>query len=384
MRSVVLNHLDPGPYRLALDCSPALVWISDTDDSRTYLNRAWLAWTGRPHDEEAGFGWLEGVHPDDRARYMALRDRPERRGRAFTVEFRLRRSGGEYGWVHEQCAPIVREDGVLLGYTGAGMDVDERRDSTAWLAREGSRLAAANARLERQNAELEEFASVASHDLKEPLRGIHNYASFVLEDAADRLDEESVTRLESVRRLAQRSERLIDAMLHVGRLSRAEFRPRPINLGDLVRGVVGSLGDVLRDCHAEVQIDSLPRVIADPDRLAEVFMHLIVNAATFSDRPSRTIRIGSSELLPDGRVPVFVEDDGLGIPERHRETVFRMFKRLHPRDRYGGGAGAGLTACRRIIERHGGTMWIREREGGGARINLTLERATERTWLDRP
>jgi signal transduction histidine kinase len=235
-------------------------------------------------------------------------------------------------------------------------------------------LARSNEELHQSNKELDDFAYIASHDLKEPLRGIHNFASFLLEDYADKLDEEGRAKLETLTRLTRRMELLIDSLLHFSRLGRVDLAIDRVDLNEVVADVLDGLGITLKQDRIEVRIPRpLPTVRADRARVGEIFHNLVVNAMKYNDKETKWIEIGY--LDPEGgHPPVFyVRDNGIGIQEKHFDAVFRIFKRLHSRDKYGGGTGAGLTIVKKIIERHSGKIWVESTYGEGTTFYFTLE-----------
>lgn len=250
----------------------------------------------------------------------------------------------------------------------------ELRQELAERLRAESELARSNEELQQSNKELDDFAYIASHDLKEPLRGIHNFSSFLLEDYADRLDEEGRAKLETLTRLTRRMETLIDSLLHFSRLGRVDLAIDRVDLNQVVEEVLENLGITLRQSGVEVRIPRpLPRVRADRARVGEIFHNLVVNAMRYNDKERKWIEIGFLDA-EEGRPPVFyVRDNGIGIPEKHFESVFRIFKRLHARDRYGGGTGAGLTIVKKIVERHSGKIWVESTPGEGTTFYFTLE-----------
>jgi light-regulated signal transduction histidine kinase (bacteriophytochrome) len=231
-----------------------------------------------------------------------------------------------------------------------------------------------NAELQRSNNELDSFAYIASHDLKEPLRGIHNYANFLIEDYQNLLDEEGVSKLRTLVRLTQRMEDLINSLLHFSRVGRIDLAYTDTPLNDV-------LGQTLELLHARIQAAEVeirvPRVLpsarCDRVRVGEVFNNLIANAIKYNNKAQKWIEIG---YLDDSPAVFYVRDNGIGIHEKHYETIFRIFKRLHTRDEYGGGTGSGLTITRKIIERHGGHIRVESVYGQGTTFYFTLEELT--------
>lgn len=247
--------------------------------------------------------------------------------------------------------------------------------------RKNEELLRLNTELEHSNAELDSFAYVASHDLKEPLRGIHNYAGFLLEDYQEHLDPKGVERLQTLVRLSQRMETLLESLLYYSRVGRMNLSFGEVNLNDVLDETIELLKSRIDEVSATIRIPRpLPTISCDRVRIGEVFSNLISNALKYNDKPQPWVEIGYENRVDDSDdavkaiiTPVFyVRDNGIGIREKHYETIFRIFKRLHARYDYGGGAGAGLTIARKIIERHSGHIWVESQLGVGTTFFFTL------------
>ena len=240
-------------------------------------------------------------------------------------------------------------------------------------------LSELNLELQRSNSELDAFTYIASHDLREPLRGIHNYSTFLLEDYGNLLDEAGVDKLQTLVRLTQRMDGLIETLLRFSRLGRRELRRSPVDLRDAIATAaeVYQLDDRDRLAATDIDIrciDPLPVVFGDRVLLEEVFSNLIGNALKYNENEVKHVEISCPTPTPnaEGLVIIHVRDNGIGIRPQHQEAIFRIFKRLHGPKRYGGGTGAGLTIVRKIIERHGGTVWLEPTDGDGSTFVLTL------------
>ncbi|WP_435019163.1 ATP-binding protein [Tundrisphaera sp. TA3] len=253
----------------------------------------------------------------------------------------------------------------------------------AVVVRRAEELTRLNEELERSNTDLDAFAYIASHDLKEPLRGIHNYASFLLEDYADRLEEDGVSKLNTMVRLTQRMEDLIESLLRYSQLGRVGLSFSPVDLHEVVTEVLDNLALTLSESGAEVRIPRrLPVAMCDRVQVGEIFSNLIANALKYTDKVDRWVEVGYEEPIrpivepSPGAEPasmvLYVRDNGIGIAERYQATIFRLFKRLHARDKFGGGTGAGLTIAKKIVERHGGTIWVESAPGKGTTFYFTL------------
>jgi two-component system, chemotaxis family, sensor kinase Cph1 len=239
--------------------------------------------------------------------------------------------------------------------------------------RKADELAQLNIELERSNKELDAFAYIASHDLKEPLRGIHNYSNFLIEDYGEIINAEGKAKLMTLIRLTQRMEDLIDSLLHFSRLGRVDLVMQPTNLNDEVHRILDMLSLRIEESGVEIRIPRpLPTVYCDRVQLGEVFSNLIANAIKYNDSPNKWIEIGYFDH-PPRPITFYVQDNGIGIREKHFDSIFRIFKRLHGPSKYGGGTGAGLTIAKKIVERHGGTIWLDSTYGEGSTFYFTLQ-----------
>lgn len=221
------------------------------------------------------------------------------------------------------------------------------------------------------NKELDDFTYIASHDLKEPLRGIHNYASVIKEDHADNLGDEVTLYVNSIQRLAARMTTLTDTLLAYSRLGSTNIKKESVDVDSVVDEVTKDMSS-LRSDEAKLQrVGKLGNATGDAIRIGEVFQNLIQNAIKYNDKPEKLIELGRDDN--SGAHPVFyVRDNGIGIQPHHQGSVFRIFKRLHEQNKYGGGTGAGLTIVKKIIERHGGRIWLESVPGEGTTFYFTL------------
>jgi light-regulated signal transduction histidine kinase (bacteriophytochrome) len=236
--------------------------------------------------------------------------------------------------------------------------------------RQADRLAKLNLELERSNNELDAFAYIASHDLKEPLRGIHNYSSFLIEDYADLMSGDGITKLQTLMDLTQRMEDLINSLLHYSRLGRTELKKQETDLNELLKNAIDTLSISAKVDAIEIEIPRpLPRMKCDRVLMREVFTNLITNAIKYNNKPQKWVEIGWQQL--NNQIIFYVKDNGIGIRDKHQERIFAIFKRLHPTSKYGGGTGAGLTIVKKILERHDGRIWLESTYGEGSTFYFT-------------
>ena len=251
--------------------------------------------------------------------------------------------------------------------------------------RHAAELSKLNIQLERSNIDLDSFAYVASHDLKEPLRGIHNYSSFLMEDYGEILDAEGVSKLQTLTRLTRRMELLIDSLLHYSRLGRSELANFPIDLNVLAQEV-RDLFKITSADGLDITINRLPTIVGDRSQISELLTNLVSNAIKYNENPLKKIEIGCLDSkaaqclqrerpqldIRSGSQIIYVRDNGIGIDRSHFGDVFQIFKRLHTRDEYGGGTGAGLMIVKKIVDRHGGKIWIESTLGHGTTFYVSV------------
>jgi PAS domain S-box-containing protein len=283
--------------------------------------------------------------------------------------------------------PVKNDQDQILGAVVTFNDITQRKQSEQALLEWTTAL-------EHSNKELDDFAYIASHDLKEPLRGIYNYSTILLEDYGDALQEGGRTKCETLIRLSQRMENLINSLFNFSRAGRTELAIGSTHLQPIIEEILDSLAIGLEERGISVKIaKSLPTIECDRVRVREIFLNLITNAMKYSDKEEKWVEIGWIEPEEDGqkggqipeRCPVFyVRDNGIGIREKHIKNIFRIFKRLHGRDKFGGGTGMGLTITKKLIERHGGELWVESMFGEGSTFYFTLQRSAHHVSLGEP
>lgn len=230
--------------------------------------------------------------------------------------------------------------------------------------------------LERSNAHLDDFVYIISHDLKEPVRGLCGYSQFMIEDYADKLDEDGINKLKSMMNMSKRMDDLIDKLLYFSRLDRVSLAYTNLDINIVVNEILELLEAYINEQGAKISIKTdLPTIKCDQARAGEVFRNLIANAIKYNDKPDKTVELGVTTTRPgfEGRNVFYIRDNGIGIPEKHFSSVFKMFKRLHPRDSYGGGTGSGLAIVKKIISQHHGEIWVESELDKGSCFYFTFE-----------
>lgn len=224
--------------------------------------------------------------------------------------------------------------------------------------------------LERSNTELSQFAYIASHDLSEPLRMVSSYLGLLRRRYHGKLDQDADEFIEYAVDGAARMRQLIEGLLEYSRAGRSEEPAEPVPLSLVTADVLRSLAVAMVDSGAEIEIGDLPTVMGNRGQLEQLLQNLVANALKFNgDGRARVWVFAEGEA--HGMTQIAVADGGIGIAPEKREHVFEMFQRLHDREAYEG-TGIGLAVCRKIVERHGGRIWVDGREGGGTVFRFTL------------
>jgi two-component system, chemotaxis family, sensor kinase Cph1 len=252
------------------------------------------------------------------------------------------------------------KDAVLRLGRAIGDIIFERAEKIERIARE----------LDESRAELDNYASAASYELKEHLKGIHHLTAALHRRQGDALDEEGRQQVATILKLTRRMDDLVDALLEHARIGQAAMAFETIDLDPLVDAALAPFGRLAADGLLDVRRPSpLGAATCNREWVGEVFANLIANAVKYNDKSARWIEIGAEPGKP---TRYYVRDNGIGIAEADRPTIFQMFHRLHDREAYGGGAGIGLAMSRKIVERHGGRIWVESRPGEGSTFYFTL------------
>jgi light-regulated signal transduction histidine kinase (bacteriophytochrome) len=262
----------------------------------------------------------------------------------------------------------IHEDGRVVGSVLVFKDITERKAADETLTQKAAELA-------RSNSELEQFAFVASHDLQEPLRKIQAFGDRLRGKCEGVLAPEALEYLERMQSASARMRRLIDDLLTFSRVIRNSEPFQVVDLTMLCKEVLGDLEVRIERTGAKIEVGDLPMVDADPMQMRQMFQNLIGNALKF--QPPGNIPIvrisGRTITTPAGRscAEINIQDNGIGFDEKYVDRMFAVFQRLHGRTEYEG-TGVGLAVCRRITDRHGGTITAHSKPGEGATFIVTL------------
>jgi PAS domain S-box-containing protein len=338
------------------------------DGRFTRVNRSLCEILGRSESELIGASVRELSHPEDRDIATPVLKRIFA-GEAEQARFEKRylRPGGGVVWVEGVVALVKNEAGAPLYLIAIFDDVTERKEAEA-------ALADAHEELKRSNAELEQFAYVASHDLQEPLRMVSSYTQLVQRRYGDRLDGDAREFMGFVVEGAARMKQLIEDLLAYSRVGTRGREFERVSLEAPLRKALTNLRQAVEEASAAVTWDALPTVMADEPQLAQLFQNLIGNALKFRSASVPRVHVSAEEKGAEWEIAV--SDNGIGIEPQYYERIFMVFQRLHNKADYPG-TGIGLAICKKVVERHGGRLWVESKPGAGSTFRFTLPKGRE-------
>jgi light-regulated signal transduction histidine kinase (bacteriophytochrome) len=310
------------------------------------------------------------LHSDDKDVVSDVLDSTKSKDISFDFVFRLRIKPGNYEWfqvkgiMHEYTKELWRSSGSLTNINQRKLNEQKIIEYTK--------------ELERINDDLDTFAYIASHDLKEPIRGLNNNAIFLKEDHAKDLSDQAMKRIDRIMFLCARMEKLVDDLLHFARLKNQQIYIKKVDLNNVVEDIKDTIDVVLFEQNAQIIMKRpLPKYVCDRIIVTELFRNLITNGVKYNKSKNKIIEVGYSEEILDKKTGLleyvfYVKDNGIGIKKSYHKDIFKVFKRIHDDDEYIGGTGVGLTFVKKIVERHGGRIWLESTLGEGSTFYFTL------------
>ncbi len=304
------------------------------------------------------------IYDDDVLHFRNLIHRTIEEDIPFELIYRIKHQKGDISYISTKASLEKNTEGVPVKMTGVCFDITDMKRGTE------QALFTLNEDLQRSNKELEQFAYVASHDLQEPLRMVSSFTQLLALRYKDKLDKEAQEFIKFAVDGAARMQNLINDLLEYSRIGTRGKNLVVIDMNNILGQAIYNLSINIKDKAALVTNDELPDVSADGGQMVQLFQNLIGNALKFCGTPPR-IHISCKE---EKDFYLFsVKDNGIGIEPEYNERIFHIFQRLHPKDEYGG-TGIGLAICRRIVERHGGKIWVGSKSGEGTVFNFTIKK----------
>jgi PAS domain S-box-containing protein len=349
------------------DTAPVLIWMTGTDGLCNYFNKPWLEFTGRTLEQEVGTGWIEGVHPDDVQACFdgflpAFQDQ-----RKFRMEYRLKRADGQYRWVTESGIPRYTGAGEFAGYIGSNIDITDLKSAEE----ERERLRQLEADLAHINrvSMMGELAASLAHEVKQPI------ASALINSQTCvrwlRRDEPDIAEAcEAASRMVKDATRAADILNRVRSLySRENAQRELIDVNEIIQGMTDLLHDKANRSSISIHTENdagLATTVGDRVQLQQVLMNLMLNGIEAMQESGGELTI-TSKKTAEGQLLISVGDSGVGIAPDRADRIFEAFFTTKPQ-----GTGMGLSISRKIIESHGGRLWVSANPGRGATFQFTL------------
>ncbi len=362
-------------YREVVESVKEVIFQTDAAGRWTLLNPAWSEITGFDLDETLGQSMADYVAAEDRPVFARWQERLETgETTVCRYEVRFRRRDGKTEWIEVTQRARRGEDGAFAGTSGTLDDITERKAAVQKLQDMNidleNRVRERTGELEASNRELEAFSYSVSHDLRAPLRGIDGFAHILEEEYVAHLDEAGRGYLGRIRAATKRMAHLIDDLLELGRITRANLASRSVDLSAVAHNIVRDLREADPERQADIAIGENLTALADPTLVQVVLDNLLRNAWKFTGQRERA-RISFDATTEGNEKVFFVRDNGAGFDMRYSGQLFRPFQRLHPAAKFSG-TGIGLATVHRIIQRHGGRVWAESEPERGATFYFTL------------
>ena len=361
-----------GRFHTLADNIAQLAWMADETGWIFWYNHRWYDYTGTTLKDTQGWGWQNVHHPDHIERVVARFKQCFDAGEVWEDRFPLRGENGQYRWFLSRALPIRNAEGRVVRWFGTNTDINDEIEIE-------EQLRLANAALRHSNEELERFTYVVSHDLKSPLATIGSIIQLFSRRHGEAVGQEGRKMLDMLTGDVARTSKLISDLLNYCRLTVKDSSPeKAIDCNSAYSSAIMNLQRQIAETGAVIRSDQLPTVRAD-DRLFRVFQNLIENAIKYrSDRRPEIHLTAQTQ----GQFWIFsVQDNGIGLDMKYADRIFGIFQRLHGQDKYEG-SGIGLATCKKIIEGHGGRMWVESTPGEGSTFFFSAP-VVERECADR-
>jgi PAS domain S-box-containing protein len=350
-------------FRQVADNAPVMIWMTDENKQCNFVNKGWVRFTGRNKEQEMGYGWIEGMHPDDYSRCAEIFEDAFIERKGYSLEYRFKREDGEYRWLSETGAPRYSAEGKFEGFIGTCVDIHE---------------------MKMHEQLRDNFIKMASHELKTPVTSIKGYIQLLLSMYKDHTEIKQPLSLQSIQislttidKQIVKLDRLMSELLDLSKIDsdKLEMNMQNFDLPNLVTETVEDMQQTTQH-HIIIKNNTDCKVFGDKDRIGQVMYNLLTNAIKYSPK------INSIEVdiyqPSENSVSVSISDHGIGIDKGHHQKIFERFYRVEGKsEQTYPGFGIGLFIANEIIQRHNGTINVESEKGHGSVFTFTLPVSSE-------
>lgn len=365
-------------FRQLAELMPDKVTTADAAGNVTYYSKNWELYTGISRDQlyEKGYSML--MHPGEVEALTKHWQHSVETGDDFETELRIRNEAGEFKWHLSRASAVKNEQGKIIKWIGSMTQIQHQKEQREELEREVAKrtheLEQSNEQLLQSNEDLQRFAHVASHDLREPLRKIKTFANRLDDDKESKLSDKGSLYLEKVKSASDRMNDMIEGVLAYSMINASEQTIEEIDLGEIFKNIETDLEVMIQQKEALIRYDVLPKIEGAQVLIYQLFYNLVNNSLKFTKpEKKQVIRISSTIIRSERKefAEIILTDTGIGFEHEYAERIFSAFTRLHSKEQYEG-TGLGLTLCKKIVERHSGTIKAIGAKNKGAKFIVTL------------
>ncbi|MGZ5247131.1 MAG: ATP-binding protein, partial [Flavitalea sp.] len=367
----IIEHSQKELNELA-NAVPQLVWVADKNGSTYYFNNRVSEFSGIKKNDKGIWEWQMVLHPDDKEPTVKAWYNSVATGNLYQVEHRLELQDGNFRWFLSRALPFKNEKGEILKWFGSSTDIHASKEQSAVLedevVRRTSQLNELNSILHQSNYELQQFAHVASHDLREPLRKIKTFTERLTLDPGNTFTEKSLLFIEKINSASDRLFTMVEGVLNYSVLNASKQNIESVDLNLVIENIKSDLELLMQKKNAVINHTQLPVVEGSSVLLYQLFYNLINNAIKFSKETEDPVISITTSLGTTNGKPCFniaVSDNGIGFEPEYAEKIFESFTRLNSKDKFEG-TGLGLSLCKRIVERHTGQIHAESVPGQGS------------------
>ncbi len=351
-------------FRFMAESMPQKIFTATANGSIDYFNAQWIEFTGLELSQGAD-SWEQFMHPEDIEEYTKNWRHSVDTGNYFQMEHRVRRKDGMYRWHLTRVRSMRNADGKIRLWIGSSTDIDDHKTAEAQLE---TIVAQRTAKLQETIGELEAFSYSISHDMRAPLRAMNSFARLLAEEYANKVDDTGKDYIRRITSSATRMDQLIQDVLTYSRVSRTEWKLSPIDLDELLEGIVESYPQLHSSASTIVIEKPIPHVLGNEAGLTQCFSNLLGNAVKFVAPGARPqIRVWAE--LKEKKVLLYIADNGIGIPAAYQNKIFGIFQRLNAEYE---GTGIGLAIVKKAVERIGGDITVSSEAGKGSTFCVEL------------